>query len=93
MLNRVLVANRGEIAVRVIRAARDLGVETVAVYSEADQGALHTRLATRAVRIGPGPAARSYLRPELLIHVAQATGCDSVHPGYGFLSENEALRP
>jgi acetyl-CoA carboxylase, biotin carboxylase subunit len=88
MLNRILVANRGEIAVRVIRAARDLGIETVAVYSAADQGARHAALADRALRIGPGPASASYLRPELLVHVALATDCDAVHPGYGFLSED-----
>lgn len=87
-VRRVLVANRGEIAVRVIRAARDLGVETVAVYSEVDAGAMHVQLADRAVCIGPAPAARSYLRSELLLHVATATDCDSVHPGYGFLSED-----
>jgi acetyl-CoA carboxylase biotin carboxylase subunit len=91
MLNRVLVANRGEIAVRVIRAARDLGIETVAVYSAADQGARHATLADRAVRIGPGPATASYLRPDSLLHVALATECDAVHPGYGFLSEDRGF--
>ncbi|WP_235022561.1 acetyl-CoA carboxylase biotin carboxylase subunit [Amycolatopsis alkalitolerans] len=87
-MRRLLVANRGEIAVRVIRAARDLGVPTVAVYSDADRGALHTELADRAVCLGPAPAGASYLRQDLLLHVAEATGCDAIHPGYGFLSEN-----
>jgi acetyl-CoA carboxylase biotin carboxylase subunit len=90
-MRRLLVANRGEIAVRVIRAARDVGVSTVAVYSTADRGALHTELADRAVCVGPPPAAASYLRRDLLLHVAEATGCDAVHPGYGFLSENPAF--
>ena len=83
-LRRLLVANRGEIAVRVIRAARDLGIETVAVYSEADRDARHVALADRSVLIGPPPATASYLRRDALVHVAEATGCDSVHPGYGF---------
>lgn len=88
MLKRVLIANRGEIALRILRACRELGVETVAVYSEADAEALHVQLATRAVCIGPAPAARSYLNQDAILSVAQATGCDGVHPGYGFLSEN-----
>ena len=88
MLKRVLIANRGEIALRILRARRELGVETVAVYSEADAEALRVQLATRAVCIGPAPAAKSYLNQDAILTVAQATGCDGVHPGYGFLSEN-----
>ncbi|MHB2022425.1 MAG: acetyl-CoA carboxylase biotin carboxylase subunit [Mycobacteriales bacterium] len=87
-IRRVLVANRGEIAVRIIRAAEDLGIETVAVYSKPDAESSHVRRASQALCIGPAPAARSYLRPELLLHAATVTGCDAVHPGYGFLSED-----
>src|SRR5213595_1080771 len=88
MFSRVLVANRGEIAVRVIRALHELGIEAVAVYSTADAGALHTRLADRAVRIGPPPAAASYLNIPSLVAAAVTTGCEAVHPGWGFLAEN-----
>ena len=88
MLRRVLIANRGEIALRVFRACRELGIETVAAYSEADAEALHVQLATEAVCIGPAKAAESYLNQNALLTVAQASGCDGVHPGYGFLSEN-----
>lgn len=88
MLKRVLIANRGEIALRVLRACREMGLETVAVYSTADSQALHVQLATQAVCIGPAPAAQSYLDQNALLTVAKATGCDAVHPGYGFLSEN-----
>jgi len=91
MFKRVLVANRGEIAVRVIRALHENDVEAVAVYSTADEDALHVRLADRAVRIGPPPAAESYLRIPSLIAAATTTGCEAVHPGYGFLSENPAF--
>lgn len=88
MLKRVLIANRGEIALRILRACRESGIETVAVYSQADAEALHVHLATKAVCIGPAPAAESYLNQNALLTVAKATGCDGVHPGYGFLSEN-----
>ena len=88
MLKRVLIANRGEIALRILRACRESGIETVAVYSQADAGMLSVQLATEAVSIGPAPAAESYLNQNALLTVAKATGCDGVHPGYGFLSEN-----
>jgi acetyl-CoA carboxylase biotin carboxylase subunit len=88
MFSRVLVANRGEIAVRVIRGLHELGVEAVAVHSSADDGALHVRLADRAVRIGPPPSARSYLSIPAVIAAAETTGCEAIHPGYGFLAEN-----
>ena len=88
MFRRVLIANRGEIAVRIIRACRELEIETVAVYSAADRDALHVQLATRAVCIGPARAAESYLNQAAILTAAVETGCDAVHPGYGFLSEN-----
>lgn len=91
MLKRILIANRGEIALRILRACRELGIETVAVYSEADADALHVQLAGQAVCIGPARAVDSYLNQKALLTVAQATGCDGIHPGYGFLSENGAF--
>ena len=88
MLKRILIANRGEIAVRILRACRELDIETVAVYSTADEGALHVQLATQAVCIGPPKAADSYLNQTAILTAALQTGCEAVHPGYGFLSEN-----
>jgi acetyl-CoA carboxylase biotin carboxylase subunit len=88
MLKRILVANRGEIAARILRACRDMNIETVAVFSEADRGALFTTLANKAVCIGRAPVSASYLNQDALITTALGTGCDGVHPGFGFLSEN-----
>ncbi|MCI8476718.1 MAG: acetyl-CoA carboxylase biotin carboxylase subunit [Oscillospiraceae bacterium] len=88
MVKRVLIANRGEIALRILRACREAGIDTVAVYSTADAEAMHVQLAGQAVCIGPARAAESYLNQTALLTVAKATGCDGLHPGYGFLSEN-----
>jgi len=88
MIQKILVANRGEIALRVVRAARELGIKTVAVYSEADRESLHVRLADEAVCIGPAPSSASYLYIPRIISAAEITASDAIHPGYGFLSEN-----
>ncbi|MDB4753942.1 acetyl-CoA carboxylase biotin carboxylase subunit [Akkermansiaceae bacterium] len=88
MFSRVLVANRGEIALRIIRACRELGVESIAVYSEADVDSMHVQLADDAVCIGPGPSKESYLKPDRIIAAAEIMEADAIHPGYGFLSEN-----
>jgi propionyl-CoA carboxylase alpha chain len=90
-ITKLLVANRGEIALRIMRSAREMGIETVAVYSEADRQALHVRYADEAICIGPPPSSESYLRVDNIIAAAKQTGANAIHPGYGFLSENEAF--
>src|ERR1700730_5972880 len=87
-IQRILIANRGEIAVRIIRTCRKMGIESIAVYSDFDRDALHVRLADRAIRIGPPAPRDSYLNIAAILDAARQTGVDAIHPGYGFLAEN-----
>ena len=91
MFKKILIANRGEIACRVIRTARTMGIKTVAVYSDADRNAMHVRMADEAVHIGPSPSAQSYLVIDAIVEACRSTGAEAVHPGYGFLSEKTAF--
>ena len=88
MFEKILIANRGEIAVRIIRACREMGIKTVAVYSEADRDSLHTLLADEAICIGPAPSGQSYLNMERILSATVAMKAEAIHPGFGFLSEN-----
>ena len=88
MFRRILIANRGEIAIRVIRACRQLGITSIAVYSDADSGALHVQMADEAIHIGPSASTQSYLLKDKILQACQDTGAQAVHPGYGFLAEN-----
>src|SRR5262249_12183073 len=91
MFRKILIANRGEIAVRIIRACRELGIRSAAVFSDVDRNSLHVRLADEAYPIGPAASRESYLRIDKIMNVVQSRGCDAIHPGYGFLAENPAL--
>ncbi len=88
MFKKILIANRGEIAVRVIKACQELGITATAVYSEADRSSLHVQSADEAVYVGAAPAGESYLNIDVIIQAAKDTGCEAIHPGYGFLAEN-----
>jgi acetyl-CoA carboxylase biotin carboxylase subunit len=88
MIKKILIANRGEIALRIVRACRELGIHTLAVYSEADEQSLHVQLADEAICIGPASSAESYLRADRILSAAEIGDIDAIHPGYGFLSEN-----
>src|SRR5512138_2116185 len=91
MFKKILIANRGEIAIRVMRACKELGIQTVAVYSDADQNALHVQRADEAIHIGPASPKESYLNVDVLIRAALSSKADAIHPGYGFLSENASF--
>ena len=92
MFKRILIANRGEIAIRIIRACRELGIESVAVFSTADVDSLHVKLADKKICIGPPQPAKSYLNINNIISAANITGCDAIHPGYGFLAEKDVYK-